>query len=83
LILANVTTPSHDSVRAIRPPGFLWRIAITAALGGLLFGYDRVVIGGAKHFYETYFSIDSDWLIGWANSCACLSAWVVRCSRDG
>jgi MFS transporter, SP family, xylose:H+ symportor len=51
---------------------YVWRIAFTAALGGLLFGYDWVVIGGAKHFYELYFHIQSEWLIGWANSCALL-----------
>lgn len=52
--------------------GYVWRIASAAALGGLLFGYDWVVIGGAKPFYEAYFHLDSGRLIGWANSCALL-----------
>jgi sugar porter (SP) family MFS transporter len=49
---------------------YIWGIASVAALGGLLFGYDWVVIGGAKPFYEVYFQLDSERLIGWANSCA-------------
>jgi hypothetical protein len=28
--------------------GYVWTISAVAALGGLLFGYDWVVIGGAK-----------------------------------
>lgn len=36
---------------------FLWRVCLIAAMGGLLFGYDWVVIGGAKPFYEAYFRI--------------------------
>jgi MFS transporter, SP family, xylose:H+ symportor len=49
---------------------YLWGIASVAALGGLLFGYDWVVIGGAKPFYEAYFHLYSESLVGWANSCA-------------
>jgi hypothetical protein len=30
--------------------GYVWAISSAAALGGLLFGYDWVVIGGAKPF---------------------------------
>jgi len=49
---------------------YVWMLATVAALGGLLFGYDWVVIGGAKPFYEKFFRLDSEQLIGWANSCA-------------
>lgn len=51
---------------------YIWCICLVAALGGLLFGYDFVVIGGAKPFYEKYFELSSERLIGWANSCALL-----------
>ena len=52
--------------------GYVLLITLVAALGGLLFGYDWVVIGGAKPFYERYFGLSSAQLIGWANSCALL-----------
>ena len=49
---------------------YVWLISAAGALGGLLFGYDWVVIGGAKPFYERYFQLDSPALQGWAMSCA-------------
>ena len=36
---------------------FTYFICMVGAFGGLLFGYDWVVIGGAKPFYEAYFDI--------------------------
>jgi MFS transporter, SP family, arabinose:H+ symporter len=48
-------------------------LSLVSAMGGLLFGYDWVVIGGAKPFYEVFFGIaDSPVLQGWAMSCALL-----------
>ncbi|TKG93365.1 MFS transporter [Puteibacter caeruleilacunae] len=50
---------------------YIFTISMVSAMGGLLFGYDWVVIGGAKPFYELFFSIsDSANLQGWAMSCA-------------
>jgi sugar porter (SP) family MFS transporter len=49
---------------------FIWIISLAAALGGLLFGYDWVVIGGAKPFFERYFGLADAATKGWANSCA-------------
>jgi len=50
---------------------FLFSISIVTAMGGLLFGYDWVVIGGAKPFYEQFFNIaNSPAMQGWAMSSA-------------
>ncbi len=51
---------------------FIWLICLVAAMGGLLFGYDWVVIGGAKPFYEPYFGISDNtpFQRGWAQSSA-------------
>jgi len=49
---------------------YVWMICLVAACGGLLFGYDWVVIGGAKPFYEAYFGITDPAQSGWAMSSA-------------
>jgi len=52
---------------------YITGISLVAALGGLLFGYDWVVIGGAKPFYEQFFQIaHNPSLQGWAMSSALL-----------
>jgi len=49
---------------------YLWLISMTAAMGGFLFGYDWVVIGGAKPYYEPFFQLDTPALQGWGTSSA-------------
>jgi sugar porter (SP) family MFS transporter len=62
---------------------YVWLVASAGALGGLLFGYDWVVIGGAKPFYERYFQLDSPSLEGWAMSCALIGCLVGAISSGG
>jgi SP family xylose:H+ symportor-like MFS transporter len=64
------TSFSPSAVSAELNLRYLWLIAFVAALGGLLFGYDWVVIGGAKDFYESYFHLTTGIQIGSANICA-------------
>ena len=50
---------------------YLLFLALASAMGGFLFGYDWVVIGGAKPFYENFFDISTmPTLQGWAISSA-------------
>lgn len=52
---------------------YIISISMVSAMGGLLFGYDWVVIGGAKPFYELYFGVENNvTLQGWAMSSALL-----------
>src|SRR5690348_8807356 len=56
---------------------FLLPVVVAAAMGGLLFGWDWVVIGGAKPFFERFFGVSTDPVLsGWVNSCALLGCFV-------
>lgn len=47
-------------------------LALVAALGGLLFGYDTAVISGAIGFLRLHFELDPQYATGWAAACALL-----------
>ena len=71
------TTPTVTSrLKANYNFGYVWLISVVAAMGGLLFGWDWVVIGGAKPFFQRYFEITSETQIGWANSCALIGCLI-------
>ena len=56
---------------------FILGITLVSAMGGLLFGYDWVVIGGAKPFYERFFNItNSPYMQGWAMSSALIGCLI-------
>ena len=68
--------PATSEVRGDYNYRYIWLVCIVAALGGLLFGWDWVVIGGAKPFFQRYFNLRDPSLIGWANSCALIGCLV-------
>jgi SP family sugar porter-like MFS transporter len=56
---------------------YLLLISLVSAMGGLLFGYDWVVIGGAKPFYEVFFNItNSPAMQGWVMGSAILGCLI-------
>jgi sugar porter (SP) family MFS transporter len=69
-LCASAANSASSAVRYDRR--YVLTIAAIASLGGLLFGYDWVVIGGAKPFFEKYFQLTTEAQVGWANSCALL-----------
>lgn len=61
----------------MKSKAFLIFICAVSAMGGLLFGYDWVVIGGAKPFYEDFFGIaDSPVMQGVAMTTALIGCLV-------
>ncbi|HEU6448273.1 MAG TPA: sugar porter family MFS transporter [Verrucomicrobiae bacterium] len=68
--MITATSTETSKLKADYNLGYIWLTAVIAALGGLLFGYDWVVIGGAKPFFQRYFQLTDPATIGWANSCA-------------
>lgn len=56
---------------------YLALITFVSAMGGLLFGYDWVVVGGAKPFYEVFFEItDSPSMQGFVMGSAILGCLI-------
>ena len=52
--MITATRTETSTLKAEYNLGYVWLISIVAAMGGLLFGWDWVVIGGAKPFFEPF-----------------------------
>src|SRR5215471_11715663 len=74
--MITATQTETTTLKAEYNSGYVWLISLVAAMGGLLFGWDWVVIGGAKPFFQRYFQLTSEAQIGWANSCALIGCLV-------
>lgn len=80
---ATATTAAEDRAEPRYDLRYVWTISLVAAMGGLLFGYDWVVIGGAKPFFERFFALAGEAQRGWANSCALLGCLVGSLATGG
>src|SRR5580700_9305327 len=82
IVPIGIVERSSDDRRSFRYT-YLCLASAAGALGGLLVGYDWVVIGGAKPFYERYFHLDSPSLEGWAMSCALIGCLLGAITSGG
>lgn len=74
--MITATSASSSGHQAQLNLRYIWLISVVAAMGGLLFGWDWVVVGGAKPFFERYFHLTDAAQSGWANSCALVGCLV-------
>lgn len=74
--MLSAPTPPGSALTGNLNRGYVWLVSAVVAMGGFLFGWDWVVIGGAKPFFESYFNLTNPTLVGWANSCALLGCLV-------
>src|SRR5262245_18366401 len=54
----NLVMPDAPAPSETQATGYAFRVAIVAALGGFLFGYDISIISGALIFLKTEFNLD-------------------------
>lgn len=62
-------TENIDPVKSNTIKGFILKVSVVAALGGLLFGYDTAVIAGVIGYLQTKFELSAAGM-GWAASAA-------------
>jgi sugar porter (SP) family MFS transporter len=74
--MITATQTESSSVKANYNFGYVWLVSVVAAMGGLLFGWDWIVISGARPFFQVYFELTTERQIGWASSCALVGCLV-------
>ena len=70
-----ISTATHEdnNLTYFHNPNFVYLISAIAALGGLLFGFDLVIISGTVPFFTKFFNL-SEGLTGWAVGCINIGA---------
>jgi sugar porter (SP) family MFS transporter len=76
MITTTDTPPAVARTQAGFNAAYVWTISAVAAMGGLLFGYDWIVISGTDLFYEAHFHLTSSLQVGWAKSSALLGCLI-------
>lgn len=77
--MTNLASHSQTSTTAVASGNqarYIALVSFIAAMGGLLFGYDWVVIGGAAPFYEAHFHLTDPVRIGWAMGSALIGCLI-------
>src|SRR6478752_4196245 len=79
LMNPNITQPTASTGANLSDnkgnPGYLALLVLSAALGGLLFGYDTAVVSGAETLLQKHFALDA-LQTGWAASCVLIGCLV-------
>jgi sugar porter (SP) family MFS transporter len=74
--MITATQTESSSLKANYNFGYVWLVSVVAAMGGLLFGWDWIVVSGARPFFQVYFELTTERQIGWASSCALVGCLV-------
>src|SRR5215472_14097760 len=73
--MITTTQTETSTLKANYNFGYVWLISVVAAMGGLLFGWDWVVIGGAKPFFQRFFEL-TEGQMAFAVGCALIGCFV-------
>lgn len=73
MAIINAATHEDNNLTYFHNPNFVYLISAIVALGGVLFGFDLVIISGTVPFFTKFFNL-SEGLTGWAVGCINIGA---------